>query len=98
MFAMQVDIAVGASLLIPGGELMYSTCSIDPAENEAAGGVLRRCPYLEGSDSSHGLVLHDGRTEWPVLDESGNPQTARNSSTSRSFNQAISTPPARRTG
>ena len=76
MFKMQVEItARGASLLVPGGHLMYSTCSLDPVENEAVvAEVLRRCPYLELVPLElEGIALHQGLTSWPVLDESGTP-------------------------
>ena len=74
MFKMQVDIAQrGAALLVPGGTLVYSTCSVDPVENEAVvAELLRRCPYLETVPVHlDGIVLHEGLTEWPLLDEQG---------------------------
>ena len=74
MFKMQVDIAQrGAALLVPGGTLVYSTCSVDPVENEAVvAELLRRCPYLETVPVHlDGIVLHEGLTEWPLLDEKG---------------------------
>jgi len=76
MFKMQVDItARGASLLVPGGHLVYSTCSLDPVENEAVvAEILRRCPYLELVPLElDGITLHQGLTSWPILDESGTP-------------------------
>ena len=76
MFKMQVEITVrGATLLVPGGHMMYSTCSLDPVENEAVvAEVLRRCPYLELVPLKlDGITLHQGLTSWPVLDETGEP-------------------------
>lgn len=74
---MQVDIAMrGAALLAAGGHMVYSTCSIDPIENEAVvAELLRRCPYLELlpiDDSVYpGLLMHPGLDSWPLLDEDG---------------------------
>ena len=74
MFNMQVEIAArGASLLVPGGTFVYSTCSIDPIENEAVvAELLRRCPYLEIEEVHvEGLTLHPGHARWPFLNEEG---------------------------
>ena len=81
MFTMQVEIASrGANLLAPGGQLVVSTCSVDPVENEAVvAELLRRCPHLElleiTEDMLPGLVLHNGLTAWDMLDEKGHPVT-----------------------
>ncbi len=77
MFKMQVDIAMrGAALLAAGGHMVYSTCSVDPIENEAVvAELLRRCPYLEllpiDDTVCPGLVMHPGLDSWPLLDEDG---------------------------
>ena len=77
MFQLQVDIASrGAQLLRPGGTMVYSTCSIDPVENEAViAELVRTCPWMEvveiDESKVEGLVWHEGLTSWVPLDENG---------------------------
>ena len=77
MFQLQVDIASrGAQLLRPGGMMVYSTCSIDPVENEAViAELVRKCPWMEvveiDESNVEGLVWHQGLTSWMPLDENG---------------------------
>ena len=77
LFDLQVSIAVrGAKLLTPGGKLVYSTCSIDPCENEAViAEILRQCPWLELIEVDEklvqGLILNPGFSEWNILDSEG---------------------------
>ena len=79
LFRLQVEITQrGASLLRPGGNLVYSTCSLDPCENEAVvAQLLRKLPYLElvEIDESRlaGLKLRSGLTDWDALDEQAKP-------------------------
>jgi len=78
MFQLQVDIASrGAQLLRPGGFMVYSTCSIDPVENEAViAELIRKCPWMDVVDIDEskvdGLVWHQGLSSWTPLDENGN--------------------------
>jgi 16S rRNA C967 or C1407 C5-methylase (RsmB/RsmF family) len=77
LFNLQLEITVrGAKLLSPGGKLVYSTCSIDPCENEAVvAEILRQCPWLElieiDDNLANGLILNPGLSRWNILDESG---------------------------
>ena len=77
MFQLQVDIASrGAQLLRPGGTMVYSTCSIDPVENEAViAEMIQKCPWMEvieiDESNVDGLVWHQGLTAWSPLDEQG---------------------------
>ena len=77
LFKLQVDIvARGASLLVPGGKLMLSTCSIDPVENEAVvAELLRQLPYLQlvpiDEKLVPGLTLQKGLKDWDILNEQG---------------------------
>ena len=79
LFRLQVEITQrGASLLRPGGELVYSTCSLDPCENEAVvAQLLRKLPYLELIDIDEsrlaGMKLRPGLTDWDALDEQAQP-------------------------
>lgn len=87
MFNMQVEIAArGASLLVPGGTFVYSTCSVDPIENEAVvAELLRRCPYLELEEIHvEGLTLHPGLSDWSILNEKGE-QVSSEEATSLAF-------------
>ena len=79
LFKLQVDIAYrAAQLLRPGGKMVYSTCSLDPIENEAVVcEILQKCPWLKlvNIDSERlfpGLIVHRGIDNWPILDESSN--------------------------
>ncbi len=76
LFKLQVDIAVrAAQLLRPGGNMVYSTCSLDPIENEAVVcEILQKCPWLklieiDAERILPSLICHRGIDNWPILDE-----------------------------
>lgn len=77
LFELQVSIVTrGAKLLKPNGKLVYSTCSIDPCENEAVvAEILRQCPWLElikiDETLVEGLIMKPGLKQWNILDENG---------------------------
>ncbi len=80
LFKLQVDIAFrAANLLRPGGKMVYSTCSLDPIENEAVVcEILQKCPWLELQKIDcdrifPGLKYHEGKDDWDILDEEGEP-------------------------
>ena len=76
LFKLQSDIALrAAQLLRPGGRMVYSTCSLDPIENEAVVcEILQRCPWLklleiDAERLFPSLICHRGINDWPILDE-----------------------------
>ena len=79
LFTLQVCIAEsGARGLRPGGKMVYSTCSIDPIENEAVvAELLRNCPWMElveiNDDVLPGLIMRDGLSAWEIIDDEGKP-------------------------
>ena len=79
MFSLQVEITRrAAQLLVPGGRMVYSTCSLDPIENEAVlVELIRQCPWMElipieGDKIFPGLSSRPGLNSWQILDELGN--------------------------
>ena len=74
MQKLQIDILSRATKLVKsGGRVVYSTCSLDPIENEAVvAEVLRNDPSLK-LISAHDLIpklpASEGMTQWPVLSD-----------------------------
>ncbi|KAI8029391.1 tRNA (cytosine(34)-C(5))-methyltransferase [Camellia lanceoleosa] len=72
---LQVQIAMrGISLLKVGGRIVYSTCSMNPVENEAVvAEILRRCggsvELLDVSSELPQLVRRPGLKKWKVRDK-----------------------------
>ena len=76
MFKLQLDIlSRAASLLRDGGQLIYSTCSIDPIENEAVvAEFLRTNTEFDIENNLHEYfsdeVFSSGMSSWPLVDQS----------------------------
>ena len=74
LHALQASIAVRAAQLVkPGGTLVYSTCSLNPVEDEAVvAELLRADPSLTVIEDPRApqLIRRPGLTTWKVLDES----------------------------
>ena len=75
LHSLQYDLLTRAiELTKPGGRVVYSTCSLDPIENEAvvarvlAGGKVKVVPC---GDSLSGVPSNPGMTNWPLLNDRG---------------------------
>ncbi|KAL5348405.1 tRNA (cytosine-5-)-methyltransferase ncl1 [Pseudogymnoascus australis] len=79
LYVTQVRILVRAlQMLKAGGRVVYSTCSMNPVENEAViASAIERCGGLEKvqlvdcSDQLVGLKRKEGLKKWTIMDKSG---------------------------
>lgn len=75
LHCLQVQIAMrGLSLLKVGGKMVYSTCSMNPVENEAVvAEILRKCggsvELLDVSAELPNLIRRPGLKKWKVRDK-----------------------------
>ncbi len=74
MQKLQIDILSRATKIVKsGGRVVYSTCSLDPIENEAVvAEVLRNDSSLKlisAQDLIPKLLASEGMTQWPVLSD-----------------------------
>ncbi|AMD21903.1 HFR048Wp [Eremothecium sinecaudum] len=80
----------GLNLLKDGGRLVYSTCSLNPIENEAVvAAALRKwgdkIKLVDCSEKLPGLIRSQGVTNWPVYDKTFNIQESDNIDTVTSW-------------
>ena len=79
---MQVGLLSRAvDLLRPGGRIVYSTCSLDPVENEEViCRVLheRRCRIGRNRGLPAGVETQDGLVSWSSTDDQLNPKSDSN--------------------
>ena len=79
LYIMQVRILVRAlQMLKVGGRVVYSTCSMNPVENEAAVcsaidrcGGLNKVDLVDTKEALPKLKRHSGLSTWEVMDKSG---------------------------
>lgn len=79
LYVTQVRILVRAlQMLKPGGRVVYSTCSMNPVENEAVvASAIERCGGLEkvqllpSNEQLPLLKRRDGLHNWSIMDKSG---------------------------
>ena len=75
---LQVALLFKASALVkPGGRVVYSTCSLDPVEDEAVVAEILRSndamSLLPASPLLTGVPGEEGRADWTNLDDEGEP-------------------------